>query len=350
MRSVFHDTVKGFYNGDITLRALDKVGWTFDDYAFFRFWILYDSELFNLDTIAAFTKANDPQNKASVFGLIPKRIMRSYDKSKHYTLVLAFSILSLFLYRFHSLVGLSRSDRLRILCSLGLIVGSVIFFMYYRFPGRLFVPLYAYLVGASFLMFQVGNKLFQGRSRTPTSRKIAVVSAMLLVALSLGQVYAQGKVLVADLATRERMKEYIHRCMGVVKNRTIQRDPLLVLMHPSTGLRSEAVHPLKELADFPDVRIFPGGSVINSAVYFQALRQLGLKDGRAFLRWLINNEEALLVLNAKSNERTEMAKHLWESYYSRRIAPGQGVRMVPVHDFRGRGGGGLVFYSVMSPR
>ncbi len=347
VRSVFHDTVKGFYNGDTTLRALDKVGWTFDDYAFFRFWILYDSELFNVDTITAFTKANDPQNKASLFGLIPKRIMRSYDRSKHYTPVLAFSILSFFLYRFHSLLGLSRSDRLRIVCSLGFIVGSVIFFMYYRFPGRLFIPLYTYSVGLSFLMFQVGNKSFQGRSRTPTSRKIAVVSAMLLVVLSLGQVYAQGKVLVADLTTRERMKDYIQRCTGVAKNRTIHGDPLLVLMHPSTGLRSEAVHPLKELADFPDVRIFPGGSVINSAVYFDALRQLGLKDGRAFLRWLINNEEALVVLDAKGNEQDEMAKHLWESYYSRRIAPGQRVRMVPVHDFRGRNGAGIVFYSVM---
>jgi len=350
VRTVFHDTVKGFYNGDITLRALDKVGWTFDDFAFFRFWILYDSELFNVDTITAFTEANDPQNKTSIFGLIPKRIMRSYDKSKHYTLVLAFSILSFFLYRFHSLLGLSRNDRLKIVCSLGLIVGGVIFFMYYRFPARLFIPLYTYLVGASFLMFQIGNKSFQGRSPTPTSRKIAVVSAMLLVVLSLGQVYAQGKVLVADLTVRERMKEHIHRCMGVVKDKTIRGDPLLVLMHPSTGLRSEAVHPLKELSDFPDVRIFPGGSVINSAVYFDALQQLGLKDGRAFLKWLINNEEVLLVLHSKSNKGTEMAKHLWESYYSRRIVPGQGVRMVPVHDFRGRGGGGLVFYSVMGPR
>ncbi|MBW1743802.1 MAG: hypothetical protein JRJ47_10315 [Deltaproteobacteria bacterium] len=350
VRSVFSDTVKGFYNGDITLGALDKVGWTLDDYAFFRFWILYDSELFNLDTVKAFTKANDPQKDESVFGLIPKRIMKSYDKSRHYTIVLAFSILSFFLYRFHDLLGLSRNDRLRIVCSLGFIIGSVIFFMYYRFPGRLFIPLYTYSVGASFLVFQVGNKSFQGSSRVTTSRRIAVVSGMLLVVLSLGQVYAQGKVLVADLATRERVKDYIHRCMGVMKNRTICGDPLLVLMDPSTGLRSEAVHPLKELSDFPEVRIFPSGSKINSPAYFDALRQLGLEDGGEFLKWLINNEEALLVLNTNSNERTELAKHLWESYYFKRIAPGQGVRIVPVHDFRGRGGGGLIFYSVMGLR
>jgi hypothetical protein len=80
------------------------------------------------------------------------------------------------------------------------------------------------------------------------------------------------------------------------------------------------------------------------------LRQLGLKDGREFLKWLINNEEALLVLHTNSNERTEKVKYLWESYYARRIAPGQGVSMLPVHDFRGSTGIGLVFYSVVSTR
>ncbi|MBW1743518.1 MAG: hypothetical protein JRJ47_08845 [Deltaproteobacteria bacterium] len=350
VRSVFHDTVKGFYNGEMTHRALEKVGWSFDDFALFRFWIIYDSELFNVDTVKAFTKENDPQKKASVFGLIPKRIMRSYEKSKHQTLVLVLSILSFFVYRFHNLIGLSRNERLRIVCSLGLIAGSVVFFMYYRFPGRLFVPLYIYLAGVSFLAFQVGNESSQGQGRVPTSRKIAVVSAMLLVVLSLGQVHAQGKTLVYDLETRARLKDYVHRCITAVENKPTYGDPLLVLMDPSSGLRSEAVHPLKELSDFPEVRLFPGGSKINSTVYFDALRQLGLKDGREFLRWLINNEEALLVLNTKSNERTEKVKYLWESYYSRRIAPGQGVRMVPVYDFRGKGGGGLIFYSVTGSR
>jgi hypothetical protein len=350
LRSDFNDTVKGFYHGERTLQALKKVGWSFDDYAFFRFWILYDSELFNVDTLKTFTKANNPQKEASVIGLIPGRIMRSYEKSKHFTLVVILSILSFFVYRLHNLRRLSRSDRLRIVCALGLIAGSVVFFMYYRFPGRVFVPLYIYLSGMSFLVFQAGSASFRGQGHVPSPGKITVVSAMLLVLLSLGQVHAQGKALIQDLESRKAMKDYIHRCITEVKNKTIYGNPLFVLMDPSTGLRSEAVHPLKELSDFPDVRLFPAGSKINSRVYFDALRQLGLKDGREFLKWLINNEEALLVLHTNSNERTEKVKYLWESYYARRIAPGQGVSMLPVHDFRGSTGIGLVFYSVVSTR
>jgi hypothetical protein len=204
-----------------------------------------------------------------------------------------------------------------------------------------------YLAGASFLVFQVGSESFQGPSRVPTSRKIAIIFAMLCVVVSLGQAYAQGKALVQDVETRRKMKDYIHRCMTAVKNNPAYGDPLLVLMDPSIGLRSEAVHPLKELADFPDVRIFPGGSKVNSQVYFDALRQLGLKDGREFLKWLINNKGTLLVLNAIGKARIDDVKYLWESYYNRRIAPGHRVRMVPVHDFRGRRGGGLVFYRVV---
>ena len=344
VRSVFHDTVKGFYNGDITHRALEKVGWSFDDFAFFRFWILYDSDLFNVDTVRAFIKENDPQQEAFVFRLIPERIMHSYKTSRHYTLVLVFSILSFFVYRFYNLLELSRRDKLTIVCALGLIAGSVVFFMYYRFPRRVFIPLYMYLTGAAFVAFQAGRESFQGWRGVSTSRKITVISAMLLVVLSLGQILAQEKAVVHDSQIRKAMKDNVHRCIAAVKNKDTYIEPLLVLMDPSTGLRSEAVHPLKELADFPDVRLFPGGSKINSPVYFDALRKLGLKDGRELLKWLINNEQALLVLNAGDDDRTNKLKYLWESYYSRRIAPGRGVRLMPVYDCRGGDGTGLVFY------
>jgi hypothetical protein len=347
VRSVFHDTVKGFYNGDMTLRALETVGWSLEDFAIFRFWMLYDSDLFNVDTLKTFINENDPQKKAFVLELIPRRMMESYDRSKHHTLLLVFAILSFFVYRFHNLLGLSRNDKLRIIVSLGLIAASVVFFMYYRFPARLFVPLYMYLAGMAYLVFQVGKESIQDRGRVPASKKIAVISAMLLAVLSLGQIYAQGKALARDAETRRSNKDYIHRCMAAVKNDPAYGDPLLVFMDPSSGLHSKAVHPLKELSDFPEVRIFPGGSKVNSQVYFDALRQLGLKDGRDFLRWLINNEDARLLINARSSEHMSKVKYLWESYYARQIAPGRGVRMVPIHGCKGRRGGGLVFFGVV---
>jgi len=171
---------------------------------------------------------------------------------------------------------------------------------------------------------------------------------LLLVALALGQIHTQGKSLLRVLETSKRQKDYIHKCLGVVKDKSIHGDPLLVLMDPSYGLHFETVHPLKELSDFPDLRIFPTGSRINSPDYFNRLRRLGLKGGREFLKWVVNNEEVLLVFMASGEKREQKMTYLWRSYLSRRIVPGKEVRLVPAHDFRNRNGAGLVFYSVVS--
>jgi len=348
IRAVFNDTARGEYHGEITLKALDKAGWSFDDYNFFRNWILYDEKVFNTENITTFTEANNPQNRASILELIPKRIVKSFDKSKHHTLVLAFSILSLFVYRFHVLLGLSRYDRLKIICSLGIIGAGTVFFMYYRFPRRVFVPLYAYLVGTSFLIFQVENKLLHDQNKVPRLGKISVVAIVVLVVLTLGQIHAEAKGIYRILETSKRTKDYIHKCLGVAKNRSIHGDPLLVLMQPTSGLGFETVHPLLELSDFPDVRIFPGGTRTNSPPYLDALRRIGLGGGREFLQWTINNEEVLFVLIETGNKGDQIIKYLWESYFSRRIAQGRNAKLVPVHDFRNRSGAGIVFYSMIS--
>jgi hypothetical protein len=309
---------------------------------------LYDEKVFNTETITTFTEANDPKKRASIFELIPKRIVKSLDKSKHHTLVLAFSILSLFVYRFHVLLGLSRYDRLKIICSMGIIGAGIVFFMYYRFPRRVFVPLYAYLAGISFLIFQVENKLLQHQNNVPRLRRISVVSILVLVVLTLGQIHAEAKDSYRILEASKRAKDYIHKYLGVAKKRSIHGDPLLVLMKPTSGLAFEAVHPLLEFSDFPDVRIFPGGTRINSRPYFDALRRIGLGGGREFLQWTINNEEVLFVFVQEGKKGDQIVKYLWESYFARRIAPGRNAKLVPVHDFRNTSGFGIVFYSMIS--
>jgi hypothetical protein len=348
VRSDFNDTIKGERHGAITLQALRKVGWTFDDYAFFRRWILYDEILFNVDTLRTFVEANDPQDKVSAFDLAVERIAGSIHVGGRYTLVLALSVVSLLCYRWHGLLGLSLHDRAKVFCSLGLIVAAIVFYMYYRFQPRVFVPLYLYLVGASFVVMQTGKKPNQGWTRPPVSRRIAVVFAVLLMLLTLGQVHAQGRILLWYLNTSQTLKDYVQRCIDEASSESISVDPLLVLMDPISGLGFEAVHPLKELSDFPDVRIFLAGTKINSPAYFDALQKLGLKGGRDFLKWLIDNEDVSLVLMPRKKGHVELIIYLWESYFRRRVMPGRAVRIVPVHDFRDRSGAGLAFYSIVT--
>jgi len=348
IRAEFNDTIKGQYHGDMTLKALDKVGWSLDDYGFFRCWVLYDDKVFNPETIKTFTKENDPQNKASLFDLIPQRIIKSFGRSKRCTLVLVFSVMSLFVYRFEGFRGLSGRKRLRIVCVLGTIGAGTVFFMYYRFPARFFMPLYTYLLVISFLIFRNENRPVETQNNVPRLKKTAVISIVVLVALALGQIYGQGKSLLRVLGISKRQKDYVHQCLEVVKNRSLHGNPLLVLMDPSYGLHFETVHPLKELSDFPDLRIFPTGSRINSPDYFNRLRRLGLAGGREFLKWVVNNDEVLLVLMVTEEKRKKKMTYLWRSYLSRRIVPGREIRLVPVYDFRNRSGSGLVFYSVVS--
>ncbi len=105
---------------------------------------------------------------------------------------------------------------------------------------------------------------------------------------------------------------------------------------------------MKEFSDFTDLTVFPAGWSVNSPGYFSVLRNMGLVDGRAFLTWMIDNPKALLVMISRSGIETWRWKALWESYFSRRIAPAKRARLVAVHDFRNREGAGLVFFSMRS--
>jgi len=78
------------------------------------------------------------------------------------------------------------------------------------------------------------------------------------------------------------------------------------------------------------------------------LGDMGLTDGRAFLTWMIDNPKALLVLFSRNEMDTRRWKSMWESYFSRRIAPNKRARLVPVHDFRNATGAGLIFFYMRS--
>jgi hypothetical protein len=218
----------------------------------------------------------------------------------------------------------------------------------YRFVPRVFVPLFAYFFGVCFLLFhgQEGT-LPEMRSR-PLWKGVTLLCAIALCILTWWQAFVQGEMDYRILERSELEKRYIQKVLAAVGSKGAVRDPLLVLMNPVSGLGAEYVHPLKELSDFTDLEIFPAGWSVNTPAYVSILRDMGLEDGWDFLEWTLDNPKPLLVLISRSGTETWRWKALWESYFSRRVAPNRRARLVPVHDFRNRQGAGLVFFSMRS--
>ena len=119
---------------------------------------------------------------------------------------------------------------------------------------------------------------------------------------------------------------------------------MLVMMNASRGLMFDAIHPLREFSELPDLRVIPGGTSVNSPRYGRLLGALGLSGGRALLAWLIDNPRVLLALDAAGEMDADRWEALWLSYYNRHVAPGTRLRLLPAIDYRNDEGYGLVFY------
>jgi hypothetical protein len=237
---------------------------------------------------------------------------------------------------------------LRILLALAYIGAGIVSVVSIRSVFRIFVPLYAYFFGACFLFSHLTKRgSGQGRSRS-VGRNVSVICAVVFSILAWGQAYAQGKLDFRILRGSKMKKEYIQKSLSVVEDRSPVPDPLLILMNPAKGLGAEYVHPLKEFSDFTDLRIFPAGWGVHSPRFYSILGDMGLTDGREFLTWMIDNPKALLVLFSRNEMDTRRRKSMWESYFSRRIAPNKRARLVPVHDFRNATGAGLIFFYMRS--
>jgi hypothetical protein len=348
LRARFHDTAWGDDRGETTREALRKAGWSPEDYGFYKSWILYDNRRFNTETLRTFLRENAPKERDAFFLAGWKRLRRQFPMGKDYALALVFASLSILVYRFEDLLRSSGKNRVRIALALAVTGSGILYVMCYRFVPRVFVPLYAYFFGVCFLLSHWRTSGLSDTPNRPVRKSVILVFAVVFCALAWGHAVAQGKMDYRILERSKLEKEYVQKVLSAVGNRSTVPDPLLILMNPMSGLRSEYVHPLKELSDFTGLRIFPAGWSVNSPGYSSLLGDMGLADGWAFLAWMIDNPKALLVMFSRSGMETWRWKGLWESYFHRRVAPNRRVRLVPVYDFRNAQGAGLVFFSMRS--
>jgi hypothetical protein len=343
LRIEFFDTARGDYHAKITPNALKTVGWTVDDFQFFRMWNLYDERLFNIHTLKVFLEENNPVR----LGLVSKfweRFKSAFIFGRQFNYIFIFTVLALLFCRFDNLINLSKKYRLKAIVSLCVLLMAAILLMIIRYKIHVIVPLYAYLICVLLLLSQ-SNESSDKIKRYAFLKSFFMIISSLLFLATIGLSYAQWKQDSTYLTSSKSEKIYIQYCLRVV-NKQYSSPPLLVLLSPVfyLSLGTEKVHPLKEYSDFPTLRIFPSAWQVNSPRYFSILHQMNLNSGHDFLTWAVKRQDVLFVLFGRNEKINQSIKHLWESYINRNIMPNSYLTLTPVYDFRINQGYGLIFY------
>ena len=339
VRSSFQDYIGGEYFEGTTEKAAHDAGWSINDYWFFRMWTIYDDKLFSAEKVGIFLKENSPTG-TMLPEIILERIIASATENKHYVLLFVFTFLSLVCYGLRPFLSLERKEKATILLSMGFMVLGIIFLMYYRFPSRIYIPLFVFILGTAFIFFDI-------KAVTRPQNALLTAAGLVFLVLAVVEGYTQSKTNLQSLQYTQVENSYVRSCLEQVRSR--YGDPLLLQLLPtaSHGLGIERIHPFRPSTDFTlDNRIFY--NPVNSPRYYAQLEQYGIKDGNAFLKWTINNERVLFVFFDEGGQVGELVRKLWELYYDKHISPDHHVSLEKVADFRQSSGIGFVFYRMIA--
>lgn len=356
LRSSFHDTADGAFHPGVTEGALQQVGWERADYEAYRNWILYDDELFNAEKLRAFLAANR-LGEADLVKTIAGRMHESLVKHWGFLALAGLALGALIARGWPRWRMLPAPVRWRVLATMGAITAAVAFFLGYRFMPRIFLPLLAYWVVLGCLMTgpapaewaspEAPARASPGPAR-PRGRPGAAAVAALFAATALWMAATQGAHVMSTLQASAQAKSRVQAALRAVRDRVRDPDLVLLMMDPNRGLRLECIHPLREFADLERMKIFLGGTGINSPRYRTILRDLGLESGRDFLRWMLDNPRVLLVLDGQGERHTRFYEIVWLSYVQRHVSTDREVGLVPVFDFRDGARHGLAFYRLLT--
>ncbi len=352
LRATFHDTDKGSIHDQITPNAARKVGWTYEDYLAFKIpWLIYDNHTFNINSLRTFLMENDPSKDSGYYiKNIISRIKTSYERNKGACILSLVTFFSIMLYRLRYLLQSGKHDLLKIAFTLGSYAIITLFFMYHRFEARIFGPLFVYALSVSFLLFNTTGSPENKISQSTLLGYPAILCAGILLICATLVAQQQFVNLIGLLNQSERYRVTINRAFDVLNDLKHNSRPIIIQMYPKVdkGLNVEYNHPLKEFREFPRIRTFPNGWAINSPYYDLALENLHLKDGHDFLKWIVDQEEVILMMNVEDMKEMNYILQLWMSYYLRHIYPERKLRFTPVYDFRNNEGAGLIFLQIKS--
>ena len=319
LRSAFHDSPQG-RPGPNTPQALAAAGWTLDDYRSFRnHWLLYDESLFQPERLATFLRENESAGVSSRLQRFRASLALVWSSNRNYLLFFFSLAVALLRWRWRDLFVAPHGDWRRTILVFLLVLLPLLLVLAYRMPTRVCLPILAYFLGIGLCLPASAD---DRRGKRTASTELGSVINLVTVAVLLGGVAVavhQLRSEVSSLKTDREHKEFVQQSLADFATGPTD-SPVLMRLEPGVALMQTSIHPLRERADWIDLRVMPGGWQIGSPRYREVLAELGFESGAELLRESIDNEGILYVIYDRPWDHIlEDVIERWESYFNRHV-------------------------------
>lgn len=321
-RSNFMDTAMGdFHEG--TPDALQKTGWSLDDYRMAKLLWVHDEKIFSEDHFTTFLAWNN-QGSRSLFSI--EKGIASLQSSIRYLLIGMGGILLLFVSPTRS-YDLSEDKkkiiRRTIVVTISVIVVGILVLACIRFPNRVALPLYLYLFGLILITRPIFRKSNRGYLRTVFS--VAVGAYLLFLTIyNYGNLQQQGM-------ERRRDKTSFEESVQVLQKK--YQDPLFIQFR--INLVADSANPFREFQESVAYRSLPTSWLIRSPYYYKSLKQYGLTSGEELPVYTVDHQNAIYVFYQSGDYFQFSAfsryfENFLQTHYASRF-PNQHLQVVPVY-------------------
>ncbi len=285
LRGQFHDfNVARINLNNAKIQSVNN--WTIDDYQMLNAWIFVDENKYNKQTIQTIFDYSFPlPNKMEMIKNVDFNVLSEYYTSIYNKFIL-FILIILLLHFIYS----STIQNWWILFYV-IYVFLFVFYMlvFERFPSRIGNPIL--FISSLFALLSVAIPLFPKNMEIKfTSTKKWIISLFTVLAFFYlyKQIYVLNDYVKLQIEKKEDFNTTYERLQTNYANK-------FILIQPGVGLRTRNQSPLKNY-NYKFKTIGLGWNTFSPRFYSE-LKQLGLKKGSELLPFLIDNNEAYLLIN-----------------------------------------------------
>lgn len=320
VRGRFHDRADG-QRHDATPVALEKAGWTENDYvAFHDLWMLYDEDVVDERRLKKFLEFNRREREGRL-AQVAGRVTRIIQGNRMVLPAFVFTCMALLVLNVPVWLKCVGRERLRIICSVVAVGVLATLVCYVRFVSRVSFPLFIYFMG---VVVVIGGTVSRGAVRREWfrgDRVIALVLSLSAIVLTTTWARVDASALRTEIVQRRFVRASVESFFEKVEDAPvlIQLDPGVAMMHVGCG-------PLNERLTGREMRMVPTGWNMRSPRYQAALSELNVASGQELLKRALEGRQFFFVLYARPWDDVSRVIDTWETYYSEHFGGRRGPR------------------------